>query len=137
MFFSAITTGTPVRARYSRDQSFGVIRANIRFVVAMSAGSIVGTVLGGVMNIGIYRNLADAPHHLSSHARQHRNNWGSSRTQPGASLPRVARSMTSGPARPTSPDHSKPLEKRHQRRYDLSTSALDRSTELAAPWGQY
>jgi len=36
-------------ARYSQDQSFGVLRANGRFVVAMSAGSIVGTVLGGAL----------------------------------------------------------------------------------------
>lgn len=36
-------------ARYSRDQSFGVLRANGRFVLAMSAGSIVGTVLGGLL----------------------------------------------------------------------------------------
>ena len=36
-------------ARYSRDQGFGVLRANIRFVAAMAAGSIVGTVLGGFM----------------------------------------------------------------------------------------
>jgi uncharacterized protein len=36
-------------ARYSRDQSFGVLRANGRFVVAMTAGSIVGTVLGGLL----------------------------------------------------------------------------------------
>ncbi|MBJ8341219.1 sulfite exporter TauE/SafE family protein [Antrihabitans sp. YC3-6] len=36
-------------ARYSQDQSFGVLRANGRFVVAMSAGSIVGTVVGGLL----------------------------------------------------------------------------------------
>jgi uncharacterized membrane protein YfcA len=36
-------------ARYSRDQSFGVLRANGRFVVAMSAGSVTGTVLGGLL----------------------------------------------------------------------------------------
>jgi uncharacterized protein len=36
-------------ARYSRDQSFGVLRANGRFVVAMSAGSIAGTVVGGLL----------------------------------------------------------------------------------------
>jgi uncharacterized membrane protein YfcA len=36
-------------ARYSRDRSFGVLRANGRFVVAMSAGSIAGTVVGGLL----------------------------------------------------------------------------------------
>ncbi|MEV4646340.1 hypothetical protein, partial [Saccharopolyspora sp. NPDC049357] len=36
-------------ARYSRDQSFHVLRSNGRFLAAMSAGSITGTVLGGVL----------------------------------------------------------------------------------------
>ncbi|MDZ7884151.1 MAG: sulfite exporter TauE/SafE family protein [Mycobacterium sp.] len=36
-------------ARYSRDQSFGVLRANMRFVAAMTAGSIAGTILGGLL----------------------------------------------------------------------------------------
>jgi uncharacterized protein len=36
-------------ARYSRDQSFGVLRMYGRFVVAMSAGSIAGTVVGGLL----------------------------------------------------------------------------------------
>ncbi len=36
-------------ARYSRDQSFGVLKANGRFVIAMSVGSIVGSILGGVL----------------------------------------------------------------------------------------
>lgn len=36
-------------ARYSRDNSFGVLRANRGFVLAMAAGSILGTVLGGLL----------------------------------------------------------------------------------------
>ena len=32
-------------ARYSRDQAFTVLRGNGRFVLAMTAGSIVGTLL--------------------------------------------------------------------------------------------
>jgi uncharacterized membrane protein YfcA len=34
-------------ARYSRDNSFGVLGANKAFVVAMAAGSIAGTFIGG------------------------------------------------------------------------------------------
>lgn len=34
-------------ARYSRDQSFVVLRRNLGFVVAMAAGSIAGTFIGG------------------------------------------------------------------------------------------
>jgi hypothetical protein len=33
-------------ARYSRDQAFTVLRGNGRFVIAMTAGSIVGTLAG-------------------------------------------------------------------------------------------
>jgi uncharacterized membrane protein YfcA len=36
-------------ARYSRDRSFGVLKANGRFVIAMSLGSIIGTVIGGLL----------------------------------------------------------------------------------------
>lgn len=36
-------------ARYSRDQGFQVLRSNARFVAAMSAGSIIGAVLGGFL----------------------------------------------------------------------------------------
>ncbi|MEV4645135.1 sulfite exporter TauE/SafE family protein [Saccharopolyspora sp. NPDC049357] len=36
-------------ARYSRDESFRVLRGNGRFLAAMSAGSITGTVLGGLL----------------------------------------------------------------------------------------
>jgi uncharacterized membrane protein YfcA len=35
-------------ARYSRDRSFEVLRANMGFVLAMAAGSIIRTVLGGL-----------------------------------------------------------------------------------------
>lgn len=35
--------------RYSRDQSFGVLRRYPWFVVSMAAGSVVGTVLGGLL----------------------------------------------------------------------------------------
>jgi len=33
--------------RYSRDQSFGVLRQNTKFLLVMAAGSIVGTFIGG------------------------------------------------------------------------------------------
>lgn len=36
-------------ARYSRDDSFGVIRCNWAFVLWMAAGSIVGTLIGGLL----------------------------------------------------------------------------------------
>lgn len=36
-------------ARYSRDQSFRVLRANRAFVIAMSLGSITGTIVGGLL----------------------------------------------------------------------------------------
>jgi uncharacterized membrane protein YfcA len=34
-------------ARYSRDQSFSVLRQNWSFLLVMAAGSIVGTFIGG------------------------------------------------------------------------------------------
>jgi uncharacterized protein len=36
-------------ARYSRDQSFGVLKGNSWFLLAMAAGSIVGTFIGGLL----------------------------------------------------------------------------------------
>ena len=36
-------------ARYSRDRSFEVLGANKGFVLAMAAGSIIGTILGGLV----------------------------------------------------------------------------------------
>lgn len=36
-------------ARYSRDGSFAVLGANLRFVVLMIAGSIAGALLGGLL----------------------------------------------------------------------------------------
>ena len=36
-------------ARYSRDDSFVVLRQHRRFVIAMAAGSIAGTIVGGLM----------------------------------------------------------------------------------------
>ena len=36
-------------ARYSRDASFAVLRENRGFAVAMAAGSVVGTVAGGLL----------------------------------------------------------------------------------------
>ncbi|MDH2354043.1 sulfite exporter TauE/SafE family protein [Bradyrhizobium sp. SSUT112] len=35
-------------ARYSRDQSFSVLRANWKFLLAMAIGSILGTFIGGL-----------------------------------------------------------------------------------------
>jgi uncharacterized membrane protein YfcA len=36
-------------ARYSRDRSFEVLRANKDFVLTMAAGSVIGTLLGGLL----------------------------------------------------------------------------------------
>jgi len=36
-------------ARYSRSGSFAVLRQNRTFVLAMTAGSIAGTVVGGLL----------------------------------------------------------------------------------------
>ena len=36
-------------ARYSRDQSFGVLKANKGFLLTMAAGSILGTLIGGLL----------------------------------------------------------------------------------------
>jgi uncharacterized membrane protein YfcA len=36
-------------ARYSRDRSFEVLRVNKGFVLAMAAGSVIGTILGGLV----------------------------------------------------------------------------------------
>lgn len=35
--------------RYSKDQTFGVLRANIAFILAMAGGSICGALLGGLL----------------------------------------------------------------------------------------
>lgn len=35
--------------RYSRDQAFAVLRGNKRFVVAMGAGSVTGSIVGGLL----------------------------------------------------------------------------------------
>jgi uncharacterized protein len=47
-------------ARYSRDQSFTVLRLNVRFVIVMAAGSIAGTVLGGLL-VGIVPSVVLVP----------------------------------------------------------------------------
>ena len=47
-------------ARYSRDSSFAVLRANIRFVVIMVAGSITGAMLGGLL-VGVLSELVLIP----------------------------------------------------------------------------
>lgn len=47
-------------ARYSRDQSFGVLRANGRFVIAMSAGSIAGAIAGGLL-LGVVPSVVLVP----------------------------------------------------------------------------
>jgi uncharacterized membrane protein YfcA len=47
-------------ARYSRDQSFVVLRRNARFAVVMTLGSIVGTLLGGLL-LGIVPGVVLIP----------------------------------------------------------------------------
>ncbi|MEU9256133.1 sulfite exporter TauE/SafE family protein [Streptomyces sp. NPDC048270] len=47
-------------ARYSRDGSFAVLGANLRFTAVMAAGSIVGAVLGGLL-LGVFPDLILIP----------------------------------------------------------------------------
>ncbi|MEV4158256.1 sulfite exporter TauE/SafE family protein [Nocardia salmonicida] len=47
-------------ARYSRDQSFQILRGNTRFVLVMAAGSIAGTIVGGLL-LGIVPSAALIP----------------------------------------------------------------------------
>jgi len=47
-------------ARYGQDKSFEVLRANKRFVVAMSLGSIAGTLLGGLL-LGVVPSVVIVP----------------------------------------------------------------------------
>ncbi|MEU4711053.1 sulfite exporter TauE/SafE family protein [Nocardia salmonicida] len=47
-------------ARYSRDQSFQILRGNTRFVLVMAAGSIAGTVVGGLL-LGVVPSAALIP----------------------------------------------------------------------------
>jgi uncharacterized protein len=47
-------------ARYSRDGSFAVLGANLRFTLVMAAGSVAGAVLGGLL-LGVFPNLVLIP----------------------------------------------------------------------------
>ncbi|MEU1940801.1 sulfite exporter TauE/SafE family protein [Streptomyces coeruleorubidus] len=47
-------------ARYSRDGSFAVLGANLRFTLVMAAGSTVGAVLGGLL-LGVFPDLVLIP----------------------------------------------------------------------------
>ncbi|MEV0246869.1 sulfite exporter TauE/SafE family protein [Nocardia sp. NPDC050712] len=47
-------------ARYSRDQSFQVLHANIGFLLTMAAGTIAGTILGGLL-LGVIPSAALIP----------------------------------------------------------------------------
>lgn len=47
-------------ARYSRDQAFGVLRANRRFVAVMALGSIAGVVIGGALAAVVSATLIGA-----------------------------------------------------------------------------
>ena len=47
-------------ARYSRDRSFDVIRAQSRFLALMAAGSVVGAFLGGRL-LGVVPDAALLP----------------------------------------------------------------------------
>jgi hypothetical protein len=40
-------------ARYGRDNTYTVFRANLRFVVAMTAGSVLGGLLLGLMSASV------------------------------------------------------------------------------------
>ncbi|SEH04090.1 Sulfite exporter TauE/SafE [Nonomuraea solani] len=47
-------------ARYSRDGSFAVLRANLRFIAVMVAGSVSGALLGGLL-LGVISDLLLTP----------------------------------------------------------------------------
>jgi uncharacterized membrane protein YfcA len=47
-------------ARYSRDQSFSVLRNNWKFLLVMAAGSVAGTFIGGRL-LGIVANSVLLP----------------------------------------------------------------------------
>jgi uncharacterized membrane protein YfcA len=47
-------------ARYSRDRSFAVLGENIRFVLVMAAGSMVGSFIGGRL-LGLVPNAILLP----------------------------------------------------------------------------
>ncbi|WP_030722695.1 sulfite exporter TauE/SafE family protein [Streptomyces sp. NRRL F-2580] len=47
-------------ARYSRDGSFAVLGANLRFIAVMATGSIAGAVLGGLL-LGVFPDLVLIP----------------------------------------------------------------------------
>ncbi|MGW0337783.1 sulfite exporter TauE/SafE family protein [Streptomyces sp. NPDC003011] len=47
-------------ARYSRDGSFAVLRANHRFTLVMAGGSIAGATLGGLL-LGVFSDLVLIP----------------------------------------------------------------------------
>ncbi|MFF4267066.1 sulfite exporter TauE/SafE family protein [Streptomyces virginiae] len=47
-------------ARYSRDGSFAVLGANLRFTAIMAAGSIAGAILGGLL-LGVFPDLILIP----------------------------------------------------------------------------
>ena len=47
-------------ARYSRDQAFTVLAGNGRFILAMTIGSITGTLLGALL-LGVIPNLVLIP----------------------------------------------------------------------------
>ncbi|MFB7084862.1 sulfite exporter TauE/SafE family protein [Streptomyces sp. NPDC056296] len=47
-------------ARYSRDGSFAVLGANLRFTLVMAGGSVVGAVLGGLL-LGVFPDLVLIP----------------------------------------------------------------------------
>lgn len=47
-------------ARYSRDGSFAVLGANLRFTAIMAAGSVAGAVLGGLL-LGVFPDVVLVP----------------------------------------------------------------------------
>ncbi|MFF4392222.1 hypothetical protein ACFY0G_36525 [Streptomyces sp. NPDC001552] len=47
-------------ARYSRDGSFAVLGANLRFIAVMATGWIAGAVLGGLL-LSVFPDLALIP----------------------------------------------------------------------------
>ncbi|MEV7004686.1 sulfite exporter TauE/SafE family protein [Streptomyces sp. NPDC093982] len=56
----ALPTMLVAFARYSRDGSFAVLGANLRFIMVMAAGSIAGALLGGLL-LGVFSDAVLIP----------------------------------------------------------------------------
>jgi uncharacterized membrane protein YfcA len=62
-------------ARYSRDRSFDVLHANKRFMLAMAAGSIIGTILGGLLLGAVPPRCSLSPRRAPNTRRAESSSW--------------------------------------------------------------